>query len=82
MSESLDRIKKWCDLALDNNCSTTMYKYELVDILNYITNLEQENKQLEEDKKKAREYIKDNDLYEGSFKNYITPLLAILGGKE
>lgn len=31
---------------------------------------------------KAIEYIKDNDLYEGSFKNYITPLLEILGGKE
>ena len=42
IKEIIDKIKRWCDLALDDNCNTIMYKYELVSILDYITNLEQE----------------------------------------
>ena len=44
----LERIKNWCDLALDDNCNTIMYKYEFVAILDYITNLQKENKRLVE----------------------------------
>lgn len=41
IKEILEKIKNWCDLALDDNCNTIMYKYEFVAILDYITNLQE-----------------------------------------
>ena len=67
MNKLLDRIKKWCDLALDNYCFTSMYKYELADILNYITNLEQENKQLKEQLENDIDRYEDTISYQLGF---------------
>jgi len=69
------------------------FNKKLIDEINRLEmTIDIKNKRIDElnkrlDKKgkridKAIEYIKDNELYEGSFKNYTTPLLEILGDKE
>ena len=60
---------------------------EKADLLNeIITNLQQENKQLKEDKKKAIDYIKENEFYldykTGACIKGVMPLLEILGGEK
>lgn len=61
LKEILKRIKNWCDLALDDNCNTIMYKYELVAILDFITNLQQINKNLTNSLNKKIDYKSRNN---------------------
>lgn len=101
MSEE-DEIKELLNddgelLAVYNDGSTWTFDTLTRQVVEFIDNLQQENKQLKEDKKKAIEYIKNNSYsniefnfltreshVECHFNNKADPrdLLEILGDKE
>ena len=63
MSE--EEIKK---IAREEILDTIKSKLDSSMIFTYINNLEQENKQLKEDKKELIEFLKEYDKYRNSFK--------------
>ena len=60
IKELLEKLKQ-CD-DFHNRCDFLMEHSEITYMLDYITNLQQENKQLKERINKSIEYIENNDI--------------------